>query len=529
MGDPIAAPTRRTLVASVRLAACAWLLVGATGCPITPKFVRPETHLPPGWSGANDPRIAARNTDAAWWHAFKDPALDRLIELAYQQNLPLQVAGLRILEARAQLGIAKALQYPTNPGPIGTGGLTGFNDHNVKTGDVDFMAGRYQVGFDASWEIDFWGKYRRGVKAARAAYYATVADYDDALVALAAEVARTYALVRTYQVFIDLAQKNVAVQEEGLHLAESRFRNGATSELDPAQAATILANTRASIPELQSSLQQAENALCTLLGRAPGCAAPLITGPSAIPSPPPQVAAGVPAELLRRRPDIRAVELRAYAQCDRIGVARADFYPRLVLGGSVGTIGVNSTGAPANLGALVGLFNPGTLIYSIGASLFFPILSYPQILSNVRVQDARLQQLYVDYQNTVLRAAQEVEDGMTGFLREQEAAMLAAAGVTSAETAVRISVTQYKEGAADFQRVLDAERELLSTENNQARMRSAATTNLIALYKALGGGWELRQGQPVVSDGNRVEMQKRTNWNGYFDKAASAPHETTQR
>ncbi len=497
-------------------------LLATAGCPISPKFVRPEVPLNARWSA--DPRLAANlAVDVAWWRSFNDPALDQLIELAYRQNLPLQLAGLRILEARAQLGIAIGQQYPTNQNPIGSATLTGVDSHSANGTNIDLLAGNFQVGFDAMWEVDFWGKYRRGVKAAKAAYFATVADYDDALVALTAEVARTYALVRTFQVLIELARQNVAVQLEGQQIAESRFRNGATSELDVAQATNLLESTRASIPELQVSLQQAEDALCTLIGRPTGCAAPLVGGPSAIPTPPAEVAVGVPAELLRRRPDIRGAELRAVAQCDRIGVAKSDLFPKLVLVGSVGTQTVSSSGAPSGVSSLLNIFNPGTLIYTVGASLFWPILFYPQILNNVRVQDARLQQLLVEYQDTVLRAAQEVEDGIAGFVHEREAAVFADNAVTAAETAVRLALVQYREGATDYQRVVDTQRALLQSQNALARTRSSVTTDLIALYKALGGGWELRQADPVVRDAARVEMQKRTNWGSYFDKPLPPP------
>lgn len=504
----------------------ALLLPLLSGCPITPKFVKPAAPLNAAWSAQNDARLAKSAVDVAWWRAFQDPALDRLVDIAHQQNLPLQLAGLRILEARAQLGIAIGQQYPSNPGAVGTVQLSGLSDHNTNSGNIDLIAGRYQVGFDALWEVDFWGKYRRGVKAAKATYLATVADYDDALVALTAEVARTYALIRTYQVLIELTQKNVAVQEDGQRIAESRFRNGATSELDLAQATNLLETTRATIPELRVSLQQAENALCTLIARPTGCAEPLLAGPSVIPVVPAQAAVGLPAEMLRRRPDIRGAELRALAQCDRIGVARTDLFPKLTLFGSVATLTLQSSGAPAAASSLLNLFNPGTLIYSLGASLFWPILSYPQIISNVRVQDARLQELLVDYVNSILRAAQEVEDGIAGFLYEQESAAATQNAVTAAETAVKLALIQYREGATDYTRVLDTQRALLQSQSTLARTRSQVITNLIALYKALGGGWEVRAGQPVVSDSNRVEMQKRTNWGGYFGKPPQQPPPT---
>jgi NodT family efflux transporter outer membrane factor (OMF) lipoprotein len=483
--------------------------------------------LPADWSASSDPRLGPKiAVDVAWWHSFNDPALDHLVELAYHQNPSLQIAGLRILEARAQVGIAVGQQWPSNPGAIAGVGLAGLNEHNASAGDIDLISGRYQVGFDALWEVDFWGKFRRGVKAAKATFLATIADYDDALVALTAEVARTYALIRIYETEIAIARENVTVQEEGQHIAEARFKNGATSELDVAQATAILETTRATIPELQISLQQAKNALCTLIGRAPGCADPLLTGASVIPTPPGQVGVSVPAEMLRRRPDIRGAELRAVAQCDRIGVAKTDLFPKLTLFGSVGTLTLNSTGAPATASSLLNLFNPGTLIYSLGASLFWPILSYPQIMNNVRVQDARLQELLADYQSTVLRAAQEVENGIVGYLREQESAVFSANAVKASKDAVHLAVVQYREGAADFTRVLDAQRALLSSQDQLVRTQGAVVTNLIALYKALGGGWQVRIGQPAVSDTNREEMQKRTNWGSYFNKPPPQPPQT---
>jgi NodT family efflux transporter outer membrane factor (OMF) lipoprotein len=498
-------------------------LLAATGCNVGPDYVRPDVPLNASWSGSGDNRLATQTpVDEAWWKSFKDPNLDRLVELAYQQNLPLQISGLRILEARAVLGIARGEQYPTNVNPIAGGGGGGI--HNDA---LNFTYGQYQVGFDAQWEVDFWGKFRRGVKAAKAIYFASVADYDDALVALVAEVARTYLLIRTYEVLIELTQQNVTVQEESQRIAESRFRNGATSELDVTQATSQLETTRQSIPELQIVLQQAKNALCTLLGRTTGCEQSLLSGPVAIPGVPAQVGIGVPAQMLRRRPDIRSAELNAIAQCDRIGIAKADLYPKFVLLGSVGTQQVANDGAPAGLGALVGIFGAGTLIYQVAASLFWPILNYPKILNNVRVQDARFQQTLIQYQYTVLRAAQEVEDGISGFLREQEAVVFAQNAATASASSVKLAMVQYREGAVDFQRVLDAQRSLLQSQNTLARSRSAVATNLVALYKALGGGWTWRQGKPFVHDDTRSQMQKRTNWGSYFSKPLAPKNDPT--
>ena len=469
---------------------------------VGPDYVRPKVRINTGWSEQNDPRLAAAAAiDVAWWHAFADPALDQLVDLAFHQNLSLQVAGLRILEARAQLGVAIGEFYPSNPGSIGSATLVGQDGHHH---------GEYQVGFDAVWELDFWGKYRRGIRAARATYLATVADYDNALVSLSAEVARTYVTIRTFEVLIDQAKQNEQIEEEGLQIAESRFRNGATSELDVAQATNLLETTRASIPAFELGLQQARNALSTLLGQPTGYVQAMLGQPTGIPVPPPKAAISVPAEMLRRRPDIRAAELRAIAQCDQIGVAKAELFPSFVLSGAI------STQHASNMGGH--LFGPGSLLYNLGGNLFWPILQYPRILNNVRVEDARYQQLLVEYVNTVLVAAQEVEDGMVGYVRSEDSAVFAQNAVTAADTAVKLALVQYREGAVDYQRVLDTQRALLDSQNRLATTRSLAVTNLIALYKALGGGWEVRDGEPVVPDSIRREMENRTNWDHYFSK-----------
>jgi NodT family efflux transporter outer membrane factor (OMF) lipoprotein len=492
-------------------------LLVSSGCAVGPDYRRPPVAVNGSWSAKADARLTTQKPlDPAWWRTFHDPTLDRLVDLAYRQNLPFQVAGLRILEARAHIGIAIGRQYPSNQNPIASVTGLGINGEQPTGNALNLYLGSYQVGFDAVYEADIWGKFRRGVKAAKAGYLATVADFDDATVSLTAEVARTYLLIRTVQVRIAIARENVGVQEEGLRIAESRFRNGATSGLDVSQAANLLESTKATIPELQIDLQRAEDALCTLLARPPGCDQPLLTGPVAIPTPPAQVAIGMPAELLRRRPDIRAAELNAIAQCNRIGAAKADLFPHLTLSGLIGTRTVGTTGTTTAFGSLLGIFSLGTLLYSLGADLFWPILNYPIILNNVRVEDARFQQLLFDYQNVVLRAQQEVEDGIAGFLREQEAAVFAQNAVSAAQESVRLSIVQYREGAVDYQRVNDSQRSLLQSQDSLVRIQSAVATNLVALYKALGGGWELRQGIPFVDDSTRGEMQKRTNWGHYF-------------
>ncbi len=487
-------------------------LLSVVGCTVGPDFVRPKAEVQEGWQERGDPRVRQTAVNQRWWQTFRDPALDQLIQLAYRQNLSLQVAGLRIMEARAQLGIAVGGLFPQRQEAFGSAMKVGLSENAPNGVLLDRHFWDYQLGFDAVWELDFWGKFRRDVEASRANLIASMADYDNALVSLTAEVARSYTVFRTSEALIQITRENVRVQEEGLAIAQSRFRNGATTELDVTQARTLLESTRAAIPPLEISRQQAQNALSTLLGRPPGEMQALLQGPGGIPAAPAEVAVSVPAELLRRRPDIRSAELYAAAQSARIGVAKADLYPRLSLFGEIGFETSSQGGALANHADAGRLFDVHSLFYSAGPQFQWPLFNYGRIENNVRVQDARFQQLLTNYQDTVLRAAQEVEDALIGFLKEQEAQVFDQNAVQAARRSVEIAMTQYREGATDFQRVLDTERVLLLEEGNLARTHSAIATNLIALYKALGGGWELRQGQPVLTERTQVEMEKRTDW-----------------
>jgi NodT family efflux transporter outer membrane factor (OMF) lipoprotein len=517
-----APPRRRPAVAGAFSALS--VLSALSGCAVGPKYARPQVDLPSTWQERGDPRVVTQTSaDSTWWRVFNDPTLDRLIQQAYHQSLPLQVAGLRILASRAQLGIAVGRQYPQFQAVFASATAVRLSERaiNVATLDPAFQNfGDYQIGFDAVWEMDFWRKYRKDVKAGAASYLASVADYDNALVSLTAEVARTYTAIRTFEVLIDQARENVEIQEEGLRIAESRYRHGATSELDVTQASALLESTRGSIPQLQLSLEQTQNALSTLLGQRPGTLQAVLEAPKEIPTVPASVAVGVPAELLRRRPDIRSAELNAVAQCERVGIAVADLYPRFTLRGLFGT--QTSSGAGPGTGG--SLFDGSAFFYQIGAGLLYPIFNYGRIKNNVRVQDAGFQQALVNYQQTVLKASQEVEDGLAGFLRSQEAAVFAANALRGAQRSVALAMVQYREGAVDYQRVLDAQRSLLLQENTLTQTRSSVATSLIALYKALGGGWELRRGQPFVPDRTVTEMRNRTDWGDLF---ARPPAENT--
>jgi len=318
-------------------------------------------------------------------------------------------------------------------------------------------------------------------------------------------------------------RRNVEVQEEGFRIADARFSLGATSELDVSQARTLLENTRASIPQLELSLIQSKNALSTLLGQPPGAVDALLQGPQVIPGPPAQVAVSVPAEMLRRRPDIRSAELVAMSQSERIGMAKSALYPRFVLSGTVGL--QRTTGGDSDS---VSLLNPASFFFALGPRLYWPFWNYGRLENQVRVEDARFQQLLFGYQNTVLKASQEVEDGVVGFLKAQEAADSQERAVAAARRSVELAMLQYREGAVDFLRVLDAERTQLQEENSLARMRSSVVTNLISLYKGLGGGWEMSAGQRFISEETQAEMEKRTNWGDHFQPAPASTEVTPE-
>ena len=495
-------------------ASSAVMLLGAaltlTGCLVGPNYKKPVLKVNNTW-GVTGPQISAQPpSDSAWWKTFNDPTLEQLIQLAYSQNLTLQVAGLRIMEARAALGIAVGNQYPQNEvsASVSRVGLS----NNTVNRPPDFTRDYWnqQVSFDASWEADFWGKYRRAVKEQKAVYVSSIDDYQNALVSLCAEVARTYVAIRTFEELIEQGRQNVRIQEESLRITDVRFRNGATSELDVAQARELLESTRASIPQFEIGLAQSQNALSTLLGQPTGSLQNLLQGPRTIPAAPPQVAVSIPADMLQRRPDIRSAELVAMAQSERIGIAKTELYPHFVLSGA---LGVHSTEPPVSP---FNFLDPASLFFAVGPRVYWQPFSFGRIRNQVRVEDARFQQALTTFQNSVLKASQEVDDSIIGFTKTLEATSAEQNAVTAARRSVELASIQYREGAVDYQRVLDSERTLLQEENNLVNLRSNAATNVISLYKALGGGWEMSVGQPFVPNVIRIEMENRTNWGDLF-------------
>jgi len=505
------------------LAAFMWL----SGCTMVgPDFVKPEAPVQSEWMESRNPEIKAEPSDyREWWMVFNDPVLNRLVKSAYQQNLSLQISGLRILQARAQLGVVVGNLYPQQQQGRGAATYSRISENAPNTLTADTSYWQYNAGFDAAWELDIWGKYRRAIESGVANMETAMASYDDVLVSLTSEVARTYVLLRTFEEQLEIARENVKIQGRSLEIADVRFKAGAVTELDVTQARSLLKNTESTIPRFEASIRQAKNALAILLGKLPGEIDHMIGGAKLIPKTPPEVVVGIPAELLRRRPDIRQAEYQIATQTPLIGVSKAELFPAFQLFGSIGLASSNAnntkSGGPSG-SSFSDLFESDSLEFFGGPSFSWNLFNYGRITNRVRAEDALLQQLIVNYENTVLRAHQEVEDSMIGFLRKQQEANFLMESVKASQRSVDLSMLQYKEGMVDYQRVLDSQRVLRASQDAWTATRGDVIINLIALFKALGGGWQVREGQDFVSRDNMEEMKKRTNWDELLDPEALA-------
>ncbi|EFK06092.1 efflux transporter, outer membrane factor lipoprotein, NodT family [delta proteobacterium NaphS2] len=494
-----------------------WVVMAIlSGCAmIGPNFNPPEAPLAPKWQETEGAytRSDTKAYDSRWWEVFNDPVLNKLIELAYQQNLTLQIAGLRVLEARAQLGVVVGSLYPQVQQATGS-----YSYNRASGGGAEPYFSGASIGFDAGWELDFWGKFRRSIQSADANLMANMAGYDDALVTLTAEVARAYVQIRTFEERIRLAEENIRIQKRALEISEARFKSGAVSELDVQQARTLLNTTRAAVPAFQILLRQTQHALSVLLGMPPQDLDGLLEGPRIIPDAPVQVAVGVPADLLKRRPDIRQAELQAVAQCSRIGVAKADLFPSISL---LGSLGWSTTDAGRS--SLGDLFQSSSFGFSVGPSFQWNLFNYGRITNSVRVQDARFQQTLTLYRNTVLNAAREVEDAMTGFMRSKIQAVYQEESVKAAQRTSEISLIQYTAGTIAYESVLTSTQSLSQQQDQYAQTKGNIALNLVAMYKALGGGWEVRMGNDLVPAPIREQMKQRTDWGGLLDMQNQKP------
>jgi NodT family efflux transporter outer membrane factor (OMF) lipoprotein len=483
-------------VASITVSGCAY--TGRlrdyvhNGFKVGPEYCKPAAPVADAWIDSYDDRIHAELPDhREWWTVFNDPILTELVYGAYEQNLPLRVAGLRVLQARAQRGIAVGSFFPQAQEMFGsyTHQTLSKEVFPGNLPDAARSASTWQNSFDMVWELDFWGKFRRNIEAADANLDASIEDYDEILITLIAETASTYIDYRVLQQQLEYSQANVKIQEGSLDIAAARFKAEQTSGLDVTQAKANLQDTKRLIPVLENQLRITNNSLCILLGIPPRDLSPEL-GSRSIPLSEEKdieekaIAVGVPANLLRRRPDVLRAEREVAAQSARIGVAAADWFPSVAIAGSLGYAA----------GRLDDLYTQPAFTGFVSPQFNWPLLNYGRILNNVRLQDALFQQAAVNYQQTVLTASAEAENAINSFLKAQEALIETRAAADAARKSVDLAKAQYESGATDFNRVFNLQLIRVQEENVLAVTEGQIPRSLIAVYKALGGGWQIRYG-----------------------------------
>jgi NodT family efflux transporter outer membrane factor (OMF) lipoprotein len=475
----ISAVDMRTLTIYVPLLVLLPVLPPLGGCTVGPDYVKPELASPDAWHTALiGPFAAGGGPSRTWWREFDDPVLDQLIEKARQQ-----IAMARIAAAAGRLGIAEGQNLP---------GVSVDGDSTWNRFSEDSPFGQlnnnefdlHRINLHADWEIDLFGGIRRQVESEGAAYEASIEDYRDLMVVLQAEVASNYTVLRTLQSQIRYTEANIEAQQGSLTIARDRNEVGLVPDLDVAQAESNLSISRALLPELQQQLQEAKNRIAVLLGEPPRTLDELLEADAPIPVPPTEVAVGIPADLLRQRPDIRAAERRLASQHATIGVVEAQLYPRFFL---FGDFGFQATDPGS-------LFDSGNEVYTFGPGFRWNIWQGGRIRSLRDAAEANTDAALAQYEQALLLGFEEVENALYGFGRADEQRVSLDLAGQASERAVELVMVLYRAGLVDFQNVLDAQRSLLNVQNDLARSEGLRTLQLVNLYRALGGGWE--NGQP---------------------------------
>lgn len=484
-------------------------VVWLAGCMVGPNYKEPTPPLQQEWMDPGHPGVHRGAAELTrWWEVFNDPVLNTLVQRAHENNPSLHAAAVRVLEAQAARGIAVGLLFPQQQDARGGFTWNRSSENNVTPAPARNGFHNWDVpGLSVGWELDIWGRFRRGIEAADAEVLASLANYDDVLVSLIAEVATDYVLLRTLEEQLVIVHENLKIQQEGYGIVKLRREAGTATELDVAQSETIVRDTEAQIPAVEASIKQTKIAICVLLGMPPQDIGALVGEKRPIPAPPASVAIGVPAEFLRRRPDIRRAERLLAAQSANIGIAVSDLYPHFSL---VGDISLSAE-------HFSDLFRSSSFQAFAGPSVRWAILNYGRIENNIRVQDAAFQASISDYENLVLRAQGEVESAVAGLVGAQQQIAPLTGSVEAADRAVKVAQQQYKGGIADYIRVLVAEQYLITEQTRLVETRGSAAQNLITLYRALGGGWDLREGNDLVPAEIKNQMRERTNWGGMLD------------
>jgi NodT family efflux transporter outer membrane factor (OMF) lipoprotein len=452
---------------------------------VGPNYVPPKEPVPFSWIGTQGGTTVKIDL-ARWWTQFNDPNLDSLIARSVESNLTLKQAVSRIRQARAERQIASSGLWPTV-------NANGSYRRSQTSGTEDFRGSRgelWQTGLDAAWELDVFGGVRRGVEAANSDIQVAVEDQRDVMVSLISEVALNYIELRGFQQEIQIAKNNLSAQQHTLDLTRQRFESGLVSALDVANAEAQVGTTASQIPTLETFERQTIYNLSVLLGMAPGALMDELTPVGDIPYSPPELPSELPSDLLRRRPDIRRAESQIHSATARIGVATADLFPKFNLVGSAGYQGNSLT---RTIGSRFGF-------WSIGPSIDWQIFSAGAVRANIEVQKALTEQASLNYQNTVLRALQDVENALISYSKEQERHLALIETVEANKRAVDISTQLYKQGQTEFLNVLSAQRLLYGSEDALVLSTRDLSTNLVSLYKAMGGGWELEPNSAPILD-----------------------------
>lgn len=476
-----------------------------TGCMVGPDFKQPEVSVKEQWrsetgtdfSAAVETVRSAQINPVNWWSQFGDATLDELLKLAAQQNLSLQSAAVRIYQARAQLGVSDATLLPT---VVAAGNATEGNSSSTR-----------EAMLQANWEIDFWGKYRRGIESTFAGYQGSITAYYTADVSLASMVARTYINIRNLESLIRVARTNLALQGESLRIADARYKAGSTSLLALSQAQTRYQQTKAQIPQLVARLNRQQNAMSTLLGKTPGYYEVTFGGLKNQLQVPEVLNVGIPMDLLRRRPDVALAEYQAVSQSALIGVREADLYPSFSLTGMFGYLNA-SVSYQGNQ-----TFKFDGTSSSVGGGFYFPLFYRGAIVDQVRVQDAAFQQAVLNYQNTVLTAQAEVEDALVDISTAKQAAIDYARAARSAAESAKLALDLYEAGQSDYNTVIVAQQILLRVQNDLVQTRTDALLGYVDAFKALGGGWSGELKVPPLPAEMVAQMKARTDWGQTLD------------
>jgi NodT family efflux transporter outer membrane factor (OMF) lipoprotein len=476
-------------IGKIPIAMLVLVFLGAS-CAVGPDYHKPDLPVPVAWTEVQQQGVATHTADLTrWWTKFNDPLLDSLVARSVIANLDLRLAEARIREARAARVVTASGAWPTldvsgsytrNRSSENAIGAPAQGAVVAPSGAANLDQNLYRSGFDANWEIDVFGGVRRSVEAADATIDATVEDRRDVLVTLLGEVARNYIDLRGFQRQLAVARANLKTQQETLELTRVRFQAGLASDLDVAQQEAQFNTTASQVPTLESGVKQAAYALDVLLGSQPGALWGELAKEAEIPGLPPEVLVGLPSDLLRRRPDVRRTERQLAAATALVGAATADLFPKFFLTGVAGLQSVSASD----------WINGGSRFWSIGPRITWPVFDAGRIRANIEIRSAQQEQAMTQYEKSVLTALGDVETALVNYANEQVRYRSLTEAVAANRRAVAMANELYIRGLNDFLNVLDTQRSLYVTESALTQSQATMATNLVALYKALGGGWD---------------------------------------